>query len=637
MASIFTPPFAGLAIIVWFYIVWCFVVHPDTVILRGETYDSDDYMYLVQVIDWLRGQDWFDNIQHRLAPPDGVMIHFSRLTALPLAGLIQVGRWIGLDWVPAATVTMAVWPLMLLGCWLAALRWTAREFMPLKWSGVTAWIALFSGVLLIQFSPGRVDHHGLIAIILTLALGCVLRAVREPKKMQWGIGGGILLALGQLAALEILPCLLILSGWMVLGIVLIGKPFIRQGMGFAIALVVTASVGLVLTHPYSNWWIADVSAYSVVYVALAVGIAACAAVASLTTLILTKPLPRLLATAVTAIGAAVLLVQIFPDIAAGPYGNMDEKLATIMFTYMGEAQPLWKLESSLAAMVLRLLLPMGALAVCVGLTIRSWRERIGDYRFYNEWLLITILLAVAVGLTIFVQARVMRHVMLFSIIPIAAFLYLGLKSYSARWSANTTLPVCRRIVLAQILIITIAGPLPMVILPAVTDSRPFNSGVLLFPVSTVSHRCSMEVLEKILNAPQLYGDRPRLIMNMIDSGSEIMFRTQHSVMAAPYHKNAAGNLEAVSFFSTTVPAEAEAIANKRGVELVAVCRQVSSMYLGKGHSNPKLNDSMVFELPADASFVEQLIYGHTPAWLKRVEHPLLKNYLLFEVVTPTKR
>ena len=33
----------------------------------------------------LKGAGWYDNIQHRLNPPDGVMIHFSRLAMIPMA------------------------------------------------------------------------------------------------------------------------------------------------------------------------------------------------------------------------------------------------------------------------------------------------------------------------------------------------------------------------------------------------------------------------------------------------------------------------------------------------------------------------------------------------------------------------
>src|ERR1700722_3811553 len=87
-AAFFDPPFRGLPILVWVYFVWCYFVYPDSAILHGNLPDSDDYMYLDQVLDWLKGQGWFDSVQHRLDPPAGVPIVFSRLTEFPMAVIV---------------------------------------------------------------------------------------------------------------------------------------------------------------------------------------------------------------------------------------------------------------------------------------------------------------------------------------------------------------------------------------------------------------------------------------------------------------------------------------------------------------------------------------------------------------------
>src|SRR3546814_17926766 len=47
--------------------------------------DTDDNLRLQQVRDWLGGQGWFDLRQHRMLPPEGADIHWSRLVDLPLA------------------------------------------------------------------------------------------------------------------------------------------------------------------------------------------------------------------------------------------------------------------------------------------------------------------------------------------------------------------------------------------------------------------------------------------------------------------------------------------------------------------------------------------------------------------------
>src|SRR5215208_2482113 len=54
--------------------------------------DTDDNMRMSQVRALLHGQGWFDLRQHRLDPPLGANIHWSRLVDLPIAGLILTLR-----------------------------------------------------------------------------------------------------------------------------------------------------------------------------------------------------------------------------------------------------------------------------------------------------------------------------------------------------------------------------------------------------------------------------------------------------------------------------------------------------------------------------------------------------------------
>ena len=105
----------GLWLAVLLYFFWCFLVHPQGQVLRGNFPDPDDYMYLVQVMDWLKGAGWYDNIQHRLDPPAGGPIHFTRIPQIPMALLIMLFEAIGLPARGAAMLTAIILPLFL--CW----------------------------------------------------------------------------------------------------------------------------------------------------------------------------------------------------------------------------------------------------------------------------------------------------------------------------------------------------------------------------------------------------------------------------------------------------------------------------------------------------------------------------------------
>ena len=51
-------------------------------------YDNDSLMRLVSVRSWLDGQPWFDTMEYRLMPPDGVQLHWSRYIDAVLGGLV---------------------------------------------------------------------------------------------------------------------------------------------------------------------------------------------------------------------------------------------------------------------------------------------------------------------------------------------------------------------------------------------------------------------------------------------------------------------------------------------------------------------------------------------------------------------
>ncbi|MDB5510615.1 MAG: hypothetical protein JWR08_98, partial [Enterovirga sp.] len=143
---------------------------PFATVVRDLTLpDNDDTMRLVQVLDLIHGQGWFDKVQHRYMPPAGAPTHWSRLVDLPLAlGIAALRPLVGERL--AAGLVAAAWPPLLLAAYLAGLWFAAR-----RWFGVrAAWLAVLAAPQLATiglFSPGRIDHHNLqILAMLGLAV-----------------------------------------------------------------------------------------------------------------------------------------------------------------------------------------------------------------------------------------------------------------------------------------------------------------------------------------------------------------------------------------------------------------------------------------------------------------------------------
>src|SRR3546814_4613905 len=95
--------------------------------------DTDDNPRVQQVRDWLAGQAWFDLRQHRMSPPEGADIHWSRLVDIPLAGMILLFK--SFASVPfAERAAVAIAPLLPLGAAMAALAVIIRRLVdPKAW------------------------------------------------------------------------------------------------------------------------------------------------------------------------------------------------------------------------------------------------------------------------------------------------------------------------------------------------------------------------------------------------------------------------------------------------------------------------------------------------------------------------
>src|SRR5690606_1110304 len=90
--------------------------------------DTDDNMRLAEVKAWLDGQAWFDLRQHKLAPPDGLNIHWSRIVDLPIAALILIFRPLFGDFT-AYRIACAVAPMLALAPALWAMILTVRRLV----------------------------------------------------------------------------------------------------------------------------------------------------------------------------------------------------------------------------------------------------------------------------------------------------------------------------------------------------------------------------------------------------------------------------------------------------------------------------------------------------------------------------
>lgn len=149
----------------------------------GRFFDTDDALRMVQLRDLLDGQAWSDLMQYRLNAPDGLAMHWSRVTDAPLAAMISFFEALSSD-ATAERLVRLVWPASLLTAWFAALIHAVRTVNGGRGGVAATLIGLGMVVTLGQFEPGRIDHHGAQILLLTIMAGAALSALEKGTRRR---------------------------------------------------------------------------------------------------------------------------------------------------------------------------------------------------------------------------------------------------------------------------------------------------------------------------------------------------------------------------------------------------------------------------------------------------------------------
>jgi len=130
--------------------------------------------------------------------------------------------------------------------------------------------------------------------------------------------------------------------------------------------------------------------------------------------------------------------------------------------------------------------------------------------------------------------------------------------------------------------------------------------------------CQVDEIAALLNDPRGLGDRPRIILAHMNHGPELLYRTSHSVVASPYHRNAAGLFDSHHAFAATEMDRSRSVVTARGVELILACR---------GEAGPEAAYN-------GETFLGGLRQGRAPSWLRAVDLPAreAESFVLYEVV-----
>ena len=560
---------------VWLVVAVLLVIVSMDAIAAGRFSDPDDALRLVQVRDWLGGQSWFDVRQHRIAAPEGVLMHWSRLVDVPLAAMIVILRPL-VGMAQAETFTMIAVPLLtLLITLLLAGRLTAKFF-----NGETVvlvcLVTCFGLQLLFQMTPLRIDHHGWQVVMALVAMNGM--AARDA--VRGGLVIGAALAVLLAISIEGLPITAVILGVLALrGLIDRGpRPF--AGFAAATAALVLASGAIFLGTRGTSDLVTHCDQISPVHLALLAIVALGSAGLAL------KP-PQRWPVALGGLGAigGVTLASAWlsiPQCRGGAFSMLDPLVYKLWYAHVTEGLPVWELP-----------LPMGLETVglpLVGLIASAllWRDAgsAAEKAWWRDHALVvagTLVIA-----TLFQRTSATAS-------GIAA---LSTGVLIMRWVIALRAQKPLRRTAGYLVILTIVLP-PAPLLAWTLLSAPFAPAAKGPAPEVPAGRCDFA------KAARALGTLPATdVLTPLDIGTFILVGSHQRVVATDHHRGAAAMNDVVSAFVGTAD-EAHAIIGRRHVTLIAVC--------------PHVGEPATYRRYAPNGFMARLLDGQTPGWLEKID------------------
>ncbi|MDX2201909.1 MAG: hypothetical protein NW223_04110 [Hyphomicrobiaceae bacterium] len=498
--------------------------------------DTDDAVRLLAVRELLAGGSYFDTTLSRIGAPEPLVSHWSRLIDVPLALLQLVLRPL-LGGEVAETAVRAIWPLLLFfALSLIVAREVARQAGDR--AALIAMVLVFTcSYAIVQFKPGRIDHHNAQILCAVVGLLWLARALGEPRA---GWAAGLILGVGLAIGYEAIALVVPMLGLAGLLYVVAPQRF-QGGRNAALAATATLALCLVLTTAPRALLTAHCDALSVNLVLLAAGASAGLLVAGR----LGLPLWGRLAVAAAGGGlgaAAFSLAE--PRCLAGPFGAVDPALFPLWLDHVAETQSLLAFaRKHLAAGLPQITFLLIGVAIHLYLGLR---RRDAATLFAAA----CTLLAAVLG---FWQIKLTPYASWLVVVPMAVF--------AATLSGTGSLsPAVLRVFAVLMLSQSTLGAA----LSFVTDGADSATAAETARVARANACHRTHVVREL--------DRlePGLIAAEIDLAAFVAALTRHRVVAAPYHRLDKGIVALGGILTGLEPASAGLI-RALGVRYIALC------------------------------------------------------------------
>lgn len=591
-----------LVVIVWLVIVAAMAALWGNDAWHGTRWDIDDFMRLVEVRDFVSGQSWYDLTQYRLNPPGGTAMHWARIIDLPLAAItLALSPFLALN--DALVVAAMIVPPLYLLPFLIAYATTARLMLGSARSPIGLLAVIAGSNAMVQFAPGRVDHHGPQLVMVITAVSLLLIGLSRPRWRKLIPLAGIPMALSVWIGIEMLP---LLAAWFaVLGLVWcwIGGNLARQG---ALAAGLGALIGLVAlpASVRADLWLAPVcDAFSIVPVSAFALIAIGFGAMDLLGRRISGIAGRVAIAAVCGALAAGAFIMAFPSCLQLGLSDLDPVVKQFWLNNVVEALPLsvqFRIDTFIG---LDKLWP-STLALAYAL----WQCLRGRRRARVLWGAMALMVAFSGALMLWqVRASTSAHVI--ALVPLAgliADLWRRIRGHRPRLQQFA--------LLLPVIFVCSAAFWPAVSAAYRLIPSPKPAGAVAMPGGTIRQQTECISRDPL---PVLAAAPPALILSYIDLGPMLMFTTPHAVLGAPYHRNNGGLKETISLFRASDDAWIRDELKRRGVTWIVIC--------------PGPENRTAYRTKNGDGFAERLAAGQVPDYLTEVREPARPDLKMYRV------
>jgi hypothetical protein len=534
--------------------------------------DTDDATRLLQVRALLDGASWYDMTLPRYGGAEPLISHWSRLIDAPIAVLLY-GFELVLPQDQAELAVRAVWPLLVLLAFVYLMAREAKLRGGRRAALLTVVLTVTCLVGIVQFMPGRIDHHN--AIIVGAVIG-ILRLARSFGDEAAAWSAGVFLGLGTAIGYEALALTTASLAAAVLFGLAPGRSLLAPSRA-AVTFAATLSVALSVTKMGDALFVSACDALSINLVALAataaIGVSVVQALEDRMSLF-----AKLAALALSGSVGLAIYASADPACLAGPFGQVDPALYSVWLAGVSETQSMLSLGGKLPFLVGMALVYLAVGFYCGARLMQT--DRRDGLRFHMLMLVLSLPLSF----------------WMIKLLPYATFLpvpLLALFLAQSPGDAHRGKPIRRQGAIAAMAVFAFAGGASWLLL---TLSEPSSKQLK----STLAPSQNCRATASLLPLGQL---PPALAVADLNLGPYIVANSDLDVLAAPYHRLDRQILKANAILNSS-PREAEKLLRSTGARYVIIC-------------DPLDSTPSRFDVPADA-LQTLLKEGRPPGFLTRV-------------------